>query len=149
MTQSPAQERNNNTLGCFTDSAVALLMAIAAMLIATAFLVVWVPLDGSRNYYEHHFFGPAAMMACGQGVCAPVDGLCPELDAFLTGKAEAFDPKTLPDDFRTQNLDSYAQMHRNLLWLVGLVWMLCGISWKALTLVSVLLYAMTDRKSVV
>lgn len=109
---------------------------LAAILFIGAFLAGLAHLESFRGEHSavvsiEYLYGPAVMMASGKGFINPDYAEYPELKAFLKGQVESFSPDLLPDTVKTAP-STMAAYHRYLLYTVGLVWRICGISWKYL-----------------
>jgi len=86
-------------------------------------------------------FGPAALFASGRGMVLPLNGVPPELDAFLNGRAAQFDPASLPENFSGPHIfgsytDTFPLTHWLLFYSVGWAWRLFGIHYGALHLLA-------------
>jgi len=93
-------------------------------------------------------FGPAALFASGRGMILPLNGVPPELDAFLNGRAAQFDPASLPENFSGPHIfgsytDTFPLTHWLLFYSVGWAWRLFGIHYGALHLLAGVLGAFT------
>lgn len=88
--------------------------------------------DGkSAIFVVVEMYGPALMMACGQGFVSPDQSLYPELHKFLEGEEETFSKENLPEHVEV-GTSTVAAYHRYLLYLVATVWRIFGISWAHL-----------------
>jgi hypothetical protein len=86
-------------------------------------------------------FGPAALFASGKGMILPLNGVPPELEAFLSGKINVFDPHFVPAAPTGPHIfgdypDTFTLTHWLLFYSVGWVWRMFGISINALHVLS-------------
>jgi len=88
-------------------------------------------------------FGPSVMMACGKGFEEPVALEISGLPQFLAMETPAFVPAQAVDDMPTTPPSEWRQHHRYLLYLVGMVWRVLGISWNAVKVLLVALFCIT------
>lgn len=84
----------------------------------------------TQSFYQSEF-GPAVMVAAGQGFVNPEAVRGGPLEAFLMGGATTLEPNT-PDVARLLVPDQFQNAHRYLLTTVGLWWRVTGISWDRL-----------------
>jgi hypothetical protein len=110
----------------FTTLATSLYLAFATGPIRQAF--------GS----EPDWFAPSLMWAAGRGLITPVPESVPGLTEFLREQSKSFDIDTIPDNVATWDLSPFCQTHRYLLYAVGVVWWLFGVSWETIKLVPLL-----------
>jgi hypothetical protein len=113
---------------------VALVCGIASSVYLFAFTGPMSPSHGP----EPTWFSPAIMVATGHGLTAPVPASAPGLPEFLLQQTLTFDATTLPPDVKTWDLDSFSSTHRYLLYSVGWVWRLFGVSWQTIKIVPLL-----------
>ncbi len=93
-------------------------------------------------------FGPAALFAAGRGMILPLNGMPPELNAFLNGETTHFDPALLPTTFSGPHIfgayaDTFPLTHWLLFYCVGWTWRLFGIHYGALHLLVGIMGAFT------
>ena len=93
-------------------------------------------------------FGPAVLFASGRGMVLPLEGVPPELTAFLNGDTARFDPAVLPETFSGPHIfgsyaDTFPLTHWLLFYCVGWTWRLFGIHHGALHLLVGILGGLT------
>ncbi|NLN92299.1 MAG: hypothetical protein GX130_03185 [Candidatus Hydrogenedens sp.] len=76
-------------------------------------------------------YGPAVMIAMGHGFIVPDYAEYPEFQDFLRVNQDDLSPDHLPEDIET-GYSAAAFYHRYLLYAVGFIWRIFGISWKTL-----------------
>jgi hypothetical protein len=113
------------------------LLALAIALAVTGglggvYLYGHVPRIGPRTGVEADWFSPSVMFACGKGLICPNRLEVPGLTDFLEQRTDRFDPKNLPDPVPTWALSPFCEEHRYLLYTVGALWRVTGVSWGAL-----------------
>jgi len=86
---------------------------------------------------------PSIMFACGKGFVNVNPNEIPHLRAFLDFQEQDFSPQNIPDDIQYQELDTYQQYHRYLVYAVGIIWRLFGVSWEVIRWFLILLYTIT------
>jgi len=89
---------------------------------------------------EAEWFTPAILWASGHGLRTPVPEGVPGLPKFMRGTADAVSLETLSAAPPTWDLSPFCQTHRYLLYLVGIVWWMFGVSWTTLKLVPLVEY---------
>ena len=102
------------------------------------------------EYYRAQF-APAVLLACGHGFVNPTDGAAATasgsgfdaLSAFLDQQRNSLECSELPASFTGEPLNLFQDTHRYLMMLATAVWMVTGISWPALTIVSALMAGVT------
>ena len=86
---------------------------------------------------------PSILFACGKGFVNTDPSGIPHLRSFLDFNEQIFLPEYIPAQFQAQDLDIYQQYHRYLIYTVGLVWRIFGVSWEVLRWFLVFLYVLT------
>ncbi len=93
----------------------------------------------------------AVMVATGRGFVVPSEGDsaaaqypgAPELSQFLRQERTQLSPDQIPEDLPTCNpFIDWEYRHRYLLYTVGLLWRIFGISWHVVTALRIALFAM-------
>lgn len=84
---------------------------------------------------EAEWFTPAILWATGHGLFTPVPEGIPGLPAFMLGTSDHLDLGQVPAAPPTWELSPFCQTHRYLLYAVGLVWSVFGVSWHTIKLV--------------
>jgi hypothetical protein len=86
-------------------------------------------------------FTPALFLAAGRGFVEPADYSAPEVAPFLRGETDQFVPASLPVDFPVVEPHPWDQQHRYLYYTAALIWKVLGISWTALKVLPISLFA--------
>ncbi len=89
-------------------------------------------------------FRPAVLFAAGRGMIFPESLDLPELDRFLSGALDRFDPEALPREIPGNHLfrsptESFALTHWGLYYALGWCWRLFGITHDALGMLCALM----------
>ncbi len=92
---------------------------------------------------EAEWFTPAILWASGHGLRTPVPEGIPGLPEFMRGVADTVSLDAIPPAPQTWDLSPFCQTHRYLLYFVGVVWWLFGISWTTLKLVPLIEYVLS------
>lgn len=96
-------------------------------------------------------FACAVMVATGRGFVVPAEGDsaaaqypgAPELSRFLRQECTHLSPDQIPEDFPTcKPFIDWEYRHRYLLYTVGLLWRVFGLSWHVVTALRIALFAM-------
>lgn len=87
-------------------------------------------------------YGNAVMVAYGHGSIAPSMPAYPELREFLFAERQSLSPEMFPEPIITTS-NSVAEYHRYLIYTVGMVWRVLGVSWASLEPLLVLMLAWT------
>lgn len=122
---------------------------IAGTATGAAYVLTW----GSTALYYQYLFGPAAMYACSRGYVNPDLDHAPKLREFLDVIPEikasrppdvkSFSPSDLPEDVPTLPFNAIQRRELYLIYSVGLVWRIFGISWASVAVLQGLLYGLT------
>lgn len=107
---------------------------VAIFLIAAAIAHGHFKSVGARDFNERNYTGwyaPSALYAAGHGWQNVALDRAPVLNEFLLGQTETLDAARL-DPPATMNWTAYQTCHRYLVYSVGLVWRLFGISWESI-----------------
>ncbi len=94
------------------------------------------------KFYQR-WFGPAVMVACGQGYINPDISQLPALYEFLQVKRESFTCNELPLSLKSQELNLFQRGHRYLISTVGILWAVSGIGWNHLSFLHGILFGLT------
>lgn len=86
-------------------------------------------------------FAPALFLASGWGFVEPSDYAAPELAPFFRREVERFDPASLPPDFPVRTPHPWDQQHRYLYYAAAAIWWCFGVTWGAMKLLPILLFA--------
>ncbi len=86
---------------------------------------------------------PSIMFACGHGFTNVNPNDVPHLRAFLDFNQQVFLEEYVPKDVPYLDWDIYQNYHRYLIYTVGILWRLFGVSWEVLRWFLVFLYATT------
>jgi len=129
---------------CLLSAAPPLVMVLATTLIgAWMFVGIGGPPFIQRTLALPWFsFGPAIMIARGQGFQEVALAECPEVSAFLNQETASLDVARLPDLLPTQALHFHHGQHLYLLYTIGLAWRWFGISWLTLKVLLLAFYTM-------
>lgn len=127
-----------------TDLIAAAVVALVCGIAASVYLFVFTGPMSSAHGPEPTWFSPAIMVAAGHGLTAPVPASAPGLPEFLLQETLSFDTDALPVDLKTWDLDSFSSTHRYLLYSVGWVWRLFGVSWQSIKIVPLLSYILSS-----
>ncbi|MEO7134080.1 MAG: hypothetical protein ABI024_07645 [Vicinamibacterales bacterium] len=131
--------------------------AIAAVaMFVTAFACGLAAVDsftnaGNRPEYYRSEFAPAVLLACGHGFVNPphqASSMEPgagfeALGSFLHQQQDSLECRELPRAFRAEPLNLFQATHRYLMTVAASVWMVTGVSWSALKIISALFYGLT------
>lgn len=114
---------------------------IAAVCVVSGVLTLrgW---DGPAYTLSNELYVPAALFAQGRGFVNPPLDEAPGLRDFLylqPGHAY-WNGAALPDTFSTTALDTYQQYHRYLVYAMGFIWRIFGVSWGSAKVLAILLY---------
>ncbi len=117
---------------------------------AAAVSLVWPTLTPFGGRVEQRFsvvmaaFHAPIMFALGHGMRDFGVGSVPEIREFIQQNIPAVDPAKVPEDIETWPVsDSYQFMHYYLLWAMGLIWRLLGVSALAIHVLCAVFYAAT------
>lgn len=88
-------------------------------------------------------FVPSLMLVSGRGFVVAEDYHAPEIAPFLSREINRFDPASLPADFAVLEPGVWDQRHRYLYYAAAGIWLVFGVSWTALKLLPILLFAST------
>lgn len=84
---------------------------------------------------------PSLLWATGHGFSFTIDPL-PDCDAFLLQQQEAIEPDAVPSDLHCfPAIARSVQDRQNLLYLVGIIWRVFGISWSNLKIALAVIFA--------
>ncbi len=91
----------------------------------------------------NELYVPSVMFAAGRGFINPPVDEVPGLRDFLYLQegVHRFDPAQIPDNVTPAPMDTYQRYHRYLVYAMGWVWRLTGISWDTAKLLAVGQYA--------
>jgi len=96
---------------------------------------------GTAEYYQK-WFGPAVMLASGQGFVNPNLTGAPAIQEFLDRRRTRLSPEDIRPDTPIVPLTGDQKVHRYLLLSVGSWWRLSGISWRQVAVVNGALYGL-------
>jgi hypothetical protein len=85
----------------------------------------------------------SVMLASGKGFVLPANTSCPALADFVALRAQTLDKNALPPDLPTLAPDIFAEQHRYLLYSIGGLWRLFGISWVVLRAAMLFVFGVT------
>lgn len=97
---------------------------------------------GPAYTLTNELYVPSAMFAKGRGFIRPPVDEVPELREFLypaSGDA-AWNPESIPETFSQTNWDTYERYHRYLIYSMGIVWWIFGVSWGSAKVLALGLY---------
>jgi hypothetical protein len=116
------------------------LLSLVMLVAGFAMLKDW---RGPAYTLTNELYVPSAMMALGQGFINPPLDEVPGLREFLhkQGGAATFTLQGAPETFSATELDTYQRYHRYLVFAMGLVWSVTGVSWEGAKVLSVGLHA--------
>lgn len=117
-----------------------LLLAVFSGVIAEQNLRNW---HGPGGSISTDLYIPSIMFACEKGFINVNPLEIPHLRAFLDFNEQTFASENIPQQFRKIDWDTYQQYHRYLLYSVGWVWWLFGVSWDVLRWFLVCLFILT------
>lgn len=98
--------------------------------------------QGPAYTLTNELYVPAVMLATGHGFINPPVDEVPGLREFLhdtSGKA-AFVPSGVLHEFSTATLDTYQRYHRYLVFAMGCVWRVLGVSWDSARFLAIAIY---------
>ena len=98
-------------------------------LFASAYLSICTEVP--EGYWQAPWLAPSVMMAEGHGFVAPA-AMPKPMDDFLNQRTPSLAPGSLPRDIKTREVWAFHEAHRYLLYLIGAIWWLFGVSWKGL-----------------
>jgi hypothetical protein len=129
-------ELHNRRLRLGVESACLALLVVLTVWAGFAKLRDW---NGPAFTLTNELYVPSAMFAAGRGfVNPPVDEI-PGLRDFLylRNGVTRFDTAQLPAQITEAPLDTYQRYHRYLVYAMGWVWRITGISWDSAKLLAV------------
>jgi len=123
------------------------LLAVAALVLLSAYcgafmLRGW---NGPALTLTNELYIPAALFAQGRGFIQPPLDELPGLREFLYFQNESreWKPESLPETFSKTEMDTYERYHRYLIYSMGVVWRLFGVSWDAAKILVIGVYTAT------
>lgn len=117
-----------------------LFLIIFSVILSEKFLRDW---HGPGGSISSDLYIPSILFACGKGFVNTNPSEVPHLRSFLDFNEQTFSPSYIPSEFQAQEMDTYQQYHRYLIYTVGMVWRIFGVSWEVLRWFLVFLYALT------
>jgi hypothetical protein len=101
--------------------------------------------NGPALTLTNELYIPAALYAQGRGFIQPPLDELPGLREFLYFPRDtpAWTPETLPETFSKTEMDTYERYHRYLIYSMGIVWRLFGVSWDAAKILVIGVYTAT------
>lgn len=116
---------------------------------ALILLTCWIGLPLLKDWrgpaftLTNELYIPSAMFAVGQGFIRPPVDEIPGMREFMypTVGDAAWNPGTLPDSYSRTNWDTYERYHRYLIYAMGIVWSIFGVSWTSAKILAIGLYA--------
>lgn len=114
------------------DSLVEWVICLSLLLFSSTLGMTYVAVWGDGADYYQREYGPAVMIAAGNGFVNPVSGTVPGLDEFLEGRSQSLALSDIPSEVATEPLTQLQARWRYLLYTSGLLWKFFGISWQAL-----------------
>jgi hypothetical protein len=121
------------------DALIAAVLFLGAACVGVAYVATW----GSYGFFYQREYGVAVMVALGKGYQNPDPGDIPGLKEFIAGTTRRLPMQEIPSAIKTQPLTQLQYRERYLLYTVGTLWRLFGISWDAILPLYGFLYAMT------
>jgi hypothetical protein len=137
-----SQPAASTTRGWFprlTEAAVVVAIIVVSTLLGVRVVQTYRAAGFAPSFYQPAF-GPAVMLACGQGFRNPDTRELPPLAAFLSEQDDRFDCAALPATPATLPLDNFQTASRYLELAVGLLWTIVGVSWSRVAILSGLLF---------
>lgn len=122
------------------EGTLILFIIIFSIIRSEEFLRDW---HGPGGSITTDLYIPSILFACGKGFVNASPSEIPHLRAFLDFNEPHFSAEHIPEDIQYQELDVYQQYHRYLIYIVGIVWHLFGVSWEVLRWFLVIVYAIT------
>jgi hypothetical protein len=109
----------------------------ACALLLLFFLSSWVGMTyvatyGQNGIYFQQYYGPAVMVASGRGFVNPVISASPALRDFLELRTRSLDVRELPASLPTSSVTQLQARWLYMLYVVGTLWRIFGVSWDAL-----------------
>ena len=117
-----------------------LFLIIFSVILSEKFLRDW---HGPGGSISTDLYIPSILFACGKGFVNTNPSDIPHLRSFLDFNEQTFSPEYIPSQFQAQEMDTYQQYHRYLIYTVGIVWRIFGVSWEVLRWFLVFLYVLT------
>ncbi|GEM_PF-1697429 len=124
----------------FFEILLILILVFLSVLISENSLRNW---KGPGGSITTDLYIPSIMFASGKGFINVNPKEVPHLREFLDFNEQTFLPEYVPSDIHLQNLDIYQQYHRYLIYTVGIIWRIFGISWEVLRWFLVFFYTVT------
>ena len=114
---------------CPSSKTLVLALLIAAELVAVYFLAFenW---QGPGDWGSNLGYLPAVMIAAGRGLTVTNVDAIPELKSFIAFETDRFDVDLLPPDLQVWNPDVETRWYQYLLYTVGYLWRVFGVSWN-------------------
>lgn len=122
------------------DSPPLLLVLATSAIIGGVYLFCFVAPIGKHLGPEAEWFTPSILWISGHGMVTPVPQATPGMQEFMRLETTRYDLSQIPDSPRTWDLSPFCQTHRYLLYAVGIVWKLFGVSWQTIKVVPLLAY---------
>ena len=123
-----------------SDLVVAAVVFVLAWTVAAVYLPAFRSAGGVQQFYQQEY-GPAVMAACGRGLVNPDLHSTRVFDAFLDGRVDSFDCRTLPTPVALVEFDYLQGIMRYLLTAAGFIWRVRGVTWPALDSLLATMYA--------
>jgi len=136
----------NRRLWSRADAIISVAVFVAAFAAARVAVGGFISAGNQPQYYQGEF-APAALMACGHGFVnprlqSPAAGF-EALISFLSQQRDSLQCSELPPSFTSEPPNLFQGTHRYLMMLATAVWMVTGVSWSALSIISAMLAAVT------
>ena len=122
-----------------TESSIVVAIIFAGTLLGVLIVQTYRAVGLAPSFYQPEF-GPAVMLACGQGFRNPDTRDAPALAAFLSEQNDQFDCAALSATPATLPLDNFQTASRYLELTLGLLWTIVGVSWSRVAILSGLLF---------
>ncbi|MCX8064376.1 MAG: hypothetical protein N3G21_04310 [Candidatus Hydrogenedentes bacterium] len=116
------------------------LLVTVSVINSERFLRSW---HGPGGSITTDLYIPSVMFACGHGLVNVNPSEIPHLRAFLEFAEQTFSGEYIPEDVKYLELDGYQSCHLYLVYTVGIIWRLFGVSWEVLRWFLVGLFAVT------
>ncbi len=86
--------------------------------------------SGPSGTLSNELFLPSVMIAAGRGFSVVEVDAVPELRAFMNYERRTFSLSEIPDDLPASYPNEPYQWHRYMIWTVGVLWRVFGVSWN-------------------
>ncbi len=132
----PARAKLERRVSRLIEALIALALFTSASLTGATYVATW----GDYTHFYQHNYGPAVMVALGEEYSDPDPSNDSEIRAFLEQRIDALDIAAAPSGTSVQKPRARQKNWAYLIYTVGFVWRLFGISWDSLILLHGILY---------